>query len=190
MDDEFFGRSGLATARKQRHKPALCATCEGPLTSSLVCTRCDTILLPDVGMITRAQHHAAVKLAERVASHDYPSWPNAESDWQWRDGYGWTSDCRYGCGCWMGGSCSGRGDKDEDPFGLCPGAPTVTWILAWGVLFAQTESRQAKVRMGAYRAPEQLTPNEFAAPARCWAISAEGQRDLLLGIPMLGMGRG
>lgn len=33
-----------------------------------------------------------------------------------------TSDCAYGCGCWMGGSRSG-GPDGVDPFGACPNAP-------------------------------------------------------------------
>lgn len=33
-----------------------------------------------------------------------------------------TSDCAYGCGCWMGGSRSG-GPAGVDPFGACPKAP-------------------------------------------------------------------
>lgn len=36
-----------------------------------------------------------------------------------------TSDCCYGCGCWMGGSRSGTRDEHDptDPFGECPGNP-------------------------------------------------------------------
>ena len=33
-----------------------------------------------------------------------------------------TSDCKYGCGCWMGQSSSG-GPEGIDPFGSCPKAP-------------------------------------------------------------------
>lgn len=33
-----------------------------------------------------------------------------------------TSDCKYGCGCWMGPSRSG-GPDGLDPFGVCPGNP-------------------------------------------------------------------
>lgn len=33
-----------------------------------------------------------------------------------------TSDCAYGCGCWMGPSRSG-GPAGIDPFGACPGNP-------------------------------------------------------------------
>lgn len=33
-----------------------------------------------------------------------------------------TSDCEYGCGCWMGPASSG-GPIGVDPFGVCPGNP-------------------------------------------------------------------
>jgi hypothetical protein len=33
-----------------------------------------------------------------------------------------TSDCEYGCGCWMGGFGSG-GPDGIDPFGKCPKNP-------------------------------------------------------------------
>jgi len=35
------------------------------------------------------------------------------------DDFSFTSDCSYGCGCWMGGSRSG-GPDGVDPFGECP----------------------------------------------------------------------
>lgn len=50
--------------------------------------------------------------------HDYSkeygghSYPNLEG----------TSDCKYGCGCWMGPARSG-GPIGLDPFGECPGNP-------------------------------------------------------------------
>lgn len=34
----------------------------------------------------------------------------------------YTSDCAYGCGCWMGGTRSG-GPDGIDPFGDCPNNP-------------------------------------------------------------------
>jgi len=34
-----------------------------------------------------------------------------------------TSDCKYGCGCWMGPARSG-GPTGIDPFGKCPKNPT------------------------------------------------------------------
>jgi hypothetical protein len=43
-------------------------------------------------------------------NHEYPN----------RDG---TSDCVYGCGCWMGPARSG-GPIGLDPFGECPNNPT------------------------------------------------------------------
>ncbi|MEK9184750.1 MAG: hypothetical protein AAB866_01115 [Patescibacteria group bacterium] len=41
-----------------------------------------------------------------------------------------TSDCQYGCGCWMGPSRSG-GPTGLDPFGICPKNP-VDGILFGG----------------------------------------------------------
>lgn len=38
------------------------------------------------------------------------------------DAPGGTSDCKYGCGCWMGSARSG-GPVGLDPFGVCPGNP-------------------------------------------------------------------
>jgi len=35
-----------------------------------------------------------------------------------------TSECSYGCGCWMGKSMSG-GPPGIDPFGACPKAPAM-----------------------------------------------------------------
>lgn len=39
------------------------------------------------------------------------------------DNFCFTSNCDYGCGCWMGQSRSG-GPEGIDPFGECPGNPS------------------------------------------------------------------
>jgi len=46
---------------------------------------------------------------KEYGGHDYPN----------QDG---TSDCKYGCGCWMGPARSG-GPTGLDPFGDCPKNP-------------------------------------------------------------------
>ena len=51
--------------------------------------------------------HAPKVDSDKFGSHDYPN----------HDG---TSDCGYGCGCWMGPSRSGG---KVDPFGACPNNP-------------------------------------------------------------------
>lgn len=59
-----------------------------------------------------------------------------------------TSDCTYGCGCWMGASRSG-GPDGVDPFGACPNAPSVdhqsggssqgeTEPYAWEIVWTDT----------------------------------------------------
>ena len=52
------------------------------------------------------KHAPKVKPA-RFGPHDYPN----------EDG---TSDCKFGCGCWMGPARSGG---PTDPFGACPKNP-------------------------------------------------------------------
>lgn len=47
---------------------------------------------------------------KEYGGHHYPAAPHA------------TSDCSYGCGCWMGPSRSG-GPTGLSPFGKCPGNP-------------------------------------------------------------------
>jgi hypothetical protein len=56
--------------------------------------------------------------------------PNGHGDKEYgkhkySDGAGTTSDCKYGCGCWMGPSRSG-GPTGLDPFGKCPNNPKNT----------------------------------------------------------------
>jgi hypothetical protein len=52
--------------------------------------------------------------------HDYPGAPGYDPD---DPGECFTSDCRYGCGCYAGPSTSGARDKTVDPFGECPKHP-------------------------------------------------------------------
>lgn len=42
-----------------------------------------------------------------------------------------TSDCEYGCGCWMGPCRSGG---DVDPFGMCPNNPLKTFEVKYSVI--------------------------------------------------------
>jgi hypothetical protein len=51
-----------------------------------------------------------------VGGHYYPGCENP-----YGDGF-YTSDCKYGCGCWMG-ACNSGGPDGIDPFGECPKAP-------------------------------------------------------------------
>lgn len=72
---------------------------------------------------TKKEHIRAIPgtlLAQRAGEeqdrcgHDYPGARG--------DRFDFTSDCAYGCGCWMGGSNSG-GPKGVDPSGDCPKHP-------------------------------------------------------------------
>lgn len=58
---------------------------------------------------------------EAATSTEIPAY-RAEHYYPDEDG---TSDCQFGCGCWMGPSRSG-GPDGVDPFGHCPAAPAPT----------------------------------------------------------------
>lgn len=54
------------------------------------------------------------KVEPNVGGHHYPGCETNDEFF--------TSDCAYGCGCWMGSSRSG-GPDGVNPFGACPARP-------------------------------------------------------------------
>ena len=71
------------------------------------------------GKVVR-QHAPGTGLARGGGTHKYLGCEAMERSGRLDDFF--TSDCSYGCGCWMGGSQSG-GPEGIDPFGACPKAP-------------------------------------------------------------------
>jgi hypothetical protein len=57
---------------------------------------------------------------KRALGHKFAGCEAMESSGRLEDFY--TSDCAYGCGCWMGGTRSG-GPEGVDAFGDCPKHP-------------------------------------------------------------------
>lgn len=103
-----------------------------------------------------------------MSGHNYPGVNAAHAGREF-----FTSDCTYGCGCWMGGSRSG-GPSGIDPFGYCPKAPTDTSTPAEGEescaaepLLAALESiaAMAKSRKTAIRMPDGTMLGNFARAA-------------------------
>lgn len=69
------------------------------------------------GKIVKEHPEPEAHAALETGSHKYMGCESAMKGGQF-----FTSDCSYGCGCWMGSSRSG-GPKGVDPFGACPKAP-------------------------------------------------------------------
>lgn len=139
--------------------------------------------------MTDPQRAARDKLFDDISQHDYPSWPNLDEPDFIRGKHGWTSDCRYGCGAWMGGFCSGRGDA-QDAFGSCPNAPEpdeyydeyskILYIKTPGVI-------SDRPGMSGFLAPE--LGFEFVTHARAWTIDEDGNVERVHGDSKLGAGR-
>ncbi len=70
--------------------------------------------------------------------------------------HGGTSDCKHGCGCWMGPTRSG-GPTGLDPFGTCPGNPKDGKLLGGSADYDEVVSRRIdRLRTELYAAEQRL----------------------------------
>lgn len=89
------------------------------------------VLVPRGGRPNPALGEGQILTRKTQVRQAHPDWPAADAprfphDYPGAPGYNpkdpgecYTSDCRYGCGCWAGPSRSG-GPEGVDPFGECP----------------------------------------------------------------------